>query len=70
MLSLCTIAKHKLNIDLNFLYYWLNDISHLPSDILDQVDSLVQQRCNSSALAMQLRLSCANPLKWLFYVKE
>ena len=25
------------------------------------IDGLVQERCNSSALAMELRLSCTNP---------
>ena len=29
---------------------------------LDHCDGLVQERCNSSALAMELGLSCANPL--------
>ena len=26
-----------------------------------KIDGLVQERCNSSALAMELRLSCINP---------
>ena len=30
-----------------------------------QIDGLVQERCNSSALAMELRLSCTNPSKWV-----
>ena len=29
--------------------------------IIDYIDGLVQGRCNSSALAMELRLSCTNP---------
>ena len=29
-----------------------------------QIDRLVQERCNSSALAMELRLSYINPAKW------
>ena len=29
-----------------------------------QVDRLMQERCNSSALAMELRLSCTNPSIW------
>ena len=29
-----------------------------------QIDGLVQERCNSSALAMELRLSCTNPSRW------
>ena len=31
----------------------------------DKIDGLVQERRNSSALAMELRLSCINPSKWL-----
>ena len=30
----------------------------------DKFDGLVQERRNSSALAMELRLSCTNPLRW------
>ena len=30
----------------------------------DKIDGLVQERRNSSALAMELRLSCINPSKW------
>ena len=34
--------------------------------LLVHIDGLVQERCNSSALAMELRLSCTNPLiSWL-----
>ena len=29
-----------------------------------QIGGLVQERCNSSVLAMELRLSCTNPSKW------
>ena len=29
-----------------------------------QIDGLVQERRNSSALASKLRLSCTNPSKW------
>ena len=32
--------------------------------VLFQVDGLVQERRNSIALAMELRLSCTNPSKW------
>ena len=32
--------------------------------IHDDIDGLVQERRNSSALAMELRLSCTNPLTW------
>ena len=34
---------------------------------LDYIDGLVQERRNSSVLAMELRLSCTNPSIW--YVK-
>ena len=30
----------------------------------DGIDGLVQERRNSSALAMELRLSCTNPSTW------
>ena len=30
----------------------------------DKIDRLVQERCNSSANALELRLSSTNPLKW------
>ena len=30
----------------------------------DKMNQLVQQRCNSSALAMELRLSCIDPSRW------
>ena len=30
----------------------------------DKIDALVQERHNFSALAMELRLSCANPSRW------
>ena len=32
-----------------------------------QIDGLVQERCNSSALAMELRLSFTNPSKYNFH---
>ena len=31
-------------------------------------DGLVQERCNSSALAMELRLSCNNPSIWCLFI--
>ena len=31
-----------------------------------QTDGLLQERRNSSALVMELRLSCTEPSKWLF----
>ena len=36
------------------------------SDIESYIDGLVQERCNSSALAMELRLSCTNPSIYTF----
>ena len=35
----------------------------------EQTDGLVQEKRISSALAMELRLSCTNPSKWEFYVE-
>ena len=34
-----------------------------------QIDGLVQEKQNSSALAMELRPSCKNPSKWEFYLE-
>ena len=31
------------------------------------VDELLHERCNSSALAMELHLSCTNPLMWWYH---
>ena len=35
---------------------------------IDKFDGLVQERCNSSALAMELRLSCIN--LWSYYIPQ
>ena len=35
-----------------------------------RIDGLVQERRNSSALAMELRLSCTNPLKCIFLKED
>ena len=35
-----------------------------PHRIRTQIDGLIQKRRNSSALAMELRLSCTNPVRW------
>ena len=34
-----------------------------------EIDGLVQERCNSSALVMELRLSCTKPSKWCIALK-
>ena len=34
--------------------------------LLEQIDGLAQERCNSSVLAMELRFSCTNPQKCRF----
>ena len=34
------------------------------------IDGLVQERHNSSALAMELRLSCTNPLIWMRHIQR
>ena len=31
---------------------------------MDQIDGLLQERCNSGALAMELCLSCNNPTRY------
>ena len=34
---------------------------YLPASVTYHMDELVQERCNSSALAMEIHLSCTNP---------
>ena len=43
-------------------YNSYEDWARMPSH---QISGLVQGRCNSSVLAMELRLSCTNQLKWV-----
>ena len=33
-------------------------------DFMEYIDGLVKERCNSSANALELRLSCTNPSIW------
>ena len=35
---------------------------------IDNIDGLVQERCNSNALAIKLCLSCTNPTIWPLYI--
>ena len=49
----------------NDFYSFLWDAITNPGTYL-QVDGLVQERRNSIALAMELRLSCSNPSKYDF----
>ena len=51
--------------------YCLVDTKPLPEQILTyhQLDGLVQERRNSSVLAMELRLSCINPSNWSLWDK-
>ena len=35
-----------------------------------KIDGLVQERCNSIAKALELHLSCTNPLKWPILFQE
>ena len=34
------------------------------------IDRLVQENCNSSVLAMELRLSCTNPTMWYIFMQS
>ena len=47
------------NINTFFLAVWI-------SSYKDKIDGLVQERRNSSALAMELHLSCTNPSRWSY----
>ena len=51
-----------LNV-LNFYMYGNKWFQAYCSDLGQQIDGLVQGRRNSSALAMELRLSCTKPSK-------
>ena len=44
-------------------WYICNDMMHT----FDKIDGLMQERRNSSALAMELHLSCINPPIWFQY---
>ena len=46
----------------NFISPWHFPDSYEPWLRFHDIDGLVQERRNSSALAMELRLSCINPL--------
>ena len=39
-------------------------IKPVAGDFISQIGGFTQERCNSNALAMELRLSCINPSKW------
>ena len=49
-----------------FAWWDLADFSMKCWKLCLQIDRLVQERRNSSALAMELRLSCTNPSKYVF----
>ena len=55
-----TLTGHSLRCQLYSLAHQWASIFHLPL----RFDGLVQERCNSSALAMELHLSCTNPSTW------
>ena len=42
-------------------YYIYTHTQQYPKSMQTHFDGLVQERCNCSALAMELRLSCSNP---------
>ena len=52
-------SKMKFPLDKNCELKIFNVTSHMCSDV--HLDGFVQERRNSSALAMELRLSCINP---------
>ena len=43
---------------------WHVSIKHNINNVIHQIDGLVQKRRNSSANALELRLSCTNPSKY------
>ena len=62
--SSCVCVSSKLGIYLTFVIV-IPHVKMITFDRdarkLDYIDGLVLERCNSSALAMELRLSCTNP---------
>ena len=43
------------------ILYWLTPSMSIKSQLLQYIDGLVQEKRTSSALAMELCLSCINP---------
>ena len=60
--------KHKFKSLRIFWIHYKRPLSDLFIDILFDIDGLVQERRNSSALAMELRLPCTKPCIWWSYV--
>ena len=54
--------KHRGHLSINLLLKQCRD-----SRNEDNINGLVQERCNSSANTLQLRLSCTNPSIWSRY---
>ena len=59
-------VQSTLNQQKNCLWQHWPHLLSLP--YIDRV--LVQERCNSSALVMELRLSCTNPSIWWIYLQD
>ena len=54
-----------------YWHWWRTRSTHFTLNPLSfQIDGLVQERRNSSALAMELRLSCTNPSRWCARCKQ
>ena len=58
------ISSHRvfMMIGQHWLWQWLGN--ELKFVTIHYLHRLVQERCNSSALAMELHLSCTNPSMW------
>ena len=54
-------ALHKTNKRHPIIDLWRLDMEYCLWDQIIMFDSLVQEKCNSSALAMELHLSCTSP---------
>ena len=68
MLSFWRNFHHWLHRKLSFLFQWVHIPAVLPSTAHHQLnfDELVQERRNSSALAMELSLSCTDQLTFKY----
>ena len=61
--SVCKVTFTEMYVPNQYVYFFIPLYTYqIP--LQHQIDALVQERCNSSALAMELGLSCTRPSKW------
>ena len=62
--SWCGSKTWRWSYDVTVMLAFYQDLSNVMRQLHAYIDGLVQERRNSSALAMVLRLSCTNPSIW------